>query len=102
MAAHGLCEAGGASLVRLEAGDEVAGLALELVAFSLKPFPSAADELLRSGKRADLPVEIDPGEAPPLNPPVTFFPVTYPFVEDGGREFVLGELVKGGLVVFEA
>lgn len=101
MAAHGLGEAGGAALVSFEAGDEVAGLAPEFVAFSFTPFPSAADKLFRSGKWADIPVEIDPGEVAAFNPAVGFFPVTYPFVEDGGREFVLRELMEGGLVVLE-
>ena len=100
--AHGLCEAGGASLVSLEAGDEVAGLAFECVAFSLKPFAGAADELPRSGKRADVLIQIDPGEVAALDPTMTFFPVAHPFVEDCGRELVLRELVEGGLVVLEA
>ena len=102
MATDGLCEPGGASLVSFEAGDEVAGLAFELVAFSLRPFAGASHELASSGKGADVPVEIDPREAAALDPTVVFFPVAHPFVEDAGGELGLCELVQGGLVVLES
>ena len=45
-------------------------------------------------------VQIDPGEATAFEATVVFFPVADPFVGDVG-EFALGELVEGGLVVFE-
>lgn len=102
MPANGLREPDGAPLVSLEAGDEVAGVAFDLVAFSLHPFAGAADELPRTGKEADVPVEIDSREAAAFDSAVAFFPVTDPFVEDGGGEFGLGELVEGGLVVLES
>ena len=102
MTANGLCEPGGASLLPLETGDEVAGLAFDLRAFPFGPLAGAPDELARAGKGADVLIQIDPGEAAALGPAVVFFPVADPFVGDGAGETGPGELVEGGLVVLEA
>lgn len=101
VAANGSGELGGAFLFPPEAGNEAAGLGFEFVAFPLIPFAGHPDELSRSRKEADVPVEIDSGEAAALNSAVVFFPVAHPLVGDAS-EFVLRELVEGGLVVFEA
>ena len=103
VAADGLREPGGASLLGFETGDEVAGLAFKLSAFPFGPLAGAPDELARAGKGADVLIQIDPGEAAALDPAVVFFPVADPFVGNGGGgEAALGELVEGGLVVLEA
>lgn len=101
VAANGLGEPGGASVLPLKAGDEVAGLAFEFIAFPFDPFADDPDKLTRAGKEADVPVQINAGKATALNATVIFFPVADPFVWNGVGEAVLGELVKGGLVVLE-
>jgi len=103
VAADGLREPGGASLLGFETGDEVAGFAFKLGAFPFGPLAGAADELASAGKGADVLIQIDPGEAAALDPAVVFFPVADPFVGNGGGgEAALRELVEGGLVVLEA
>ncbi len=102
MAANGLREPGGASLLALEAGDEVAGLAFELRAFALNPFARDPDKLPGVGKGADVLVQIDPGEMAPFDAAVVFFPVADPFAENRVGEFALRELVECGLVVLES
>lgn len=94
-------EAGGASHLTFEAGDEVAGLAFELVAFPLDPFARDPDQLACAGKETDVLIQIDPGDAAAFDAAVVFFPVATPFVGNSGK-FALRELVEGGLVVFEA
>jgi hypothetical protein len=101
VAADGLREPGGASLLTFEAGDEVTGLAFEFVAFALEPFASAFDELPRSGKGTDVAIQISAREVASLDPAVLFFPVADPFVGERG-ELALGKLVKGWLVVLES
>lgn len=101
MAADGLRKADGASHLTFEAGDEVAGLAFELVAFPLDPFARDPDQLACAGKETDVLIQIDPGDAAAFDAAVVFFPVATPFVENSGK-FALRELVEGGLVVFEA
>lgn len=100
MAADGLGEPGGASLLRFEAGDEVTGLAFEFVAGALEPLAGAPDELPRAGKMTDVPIQLDAREMAALDPAVLFLPVADPFVGAGG-ELALGQLVKGWLVVLE-
>ena len=102
VAANGLRENGGALLLTHETGDEVAGLAFEFVAFPLDPFAGASDELACEGKGADVLIKIDSGEVATFDSSVVFFPFTHPFVRNCGGEAVLGELVKGGLVVFNS
>jgi hypothetical protein len=102
VAANGLREPGSTSLLSVEAGDEVAGLAFEFDAFSLMPFAGDPDKLARAGKGADVLVQIDAGEAAALGSSVVFFPVADPFVGKGVGEAALRELVEGGLVAFEA
>ena len=102
VAANGLREPGGASLLAVETGDEVAGLAFEFRAFALNPFTRDPDELAGVGKGADVLVQIDPGEVAAFDAAVVFFPTAHPFVGDGGGEAALGELVEGGLVVLDA
>jgi len=86
----------------LKAGDEVAGLAFEFIAFPFDPFPDDPDKLARAGKGADVLIQIDPGEAAAFGATVVFFPVADPFVLNGVGEAALGELVEGGLVVLDA
>ena len=102
MAADGLREPGGAALFTGETGDEVAGLAFEFSAVVVDPFARAADQLAGVGKGADVLIQIDPGEVAAFGAAVVFFPVADPFVLNGVGEAALGELVEGGLVVFEA
>lgn len=101
MVSDGLCETRGTPLFPFQAGDEVAGFAFEFVAFVPIPFPGAPDELPRSGKEADVPFCINPGEVPPLNASVAFFPVATPFIGDRG-ELVPGDLVDRGLIILES
>ena len=96
VAADGLREPGRASLVTVQAGDEISGLA-----FSLEPFASAADELARSGKEADVPFQINAREVAAFASAVVFFPFSHPFVGNFRAEPGLRELVEGGLVVLE-
>lgn len=102
MAADGLPELGRTSLLSFEAGDEVAGLAFELVAVGLHPFADDPDQLAGSGKGTDVLVQIDPGDAAPFDASVVFFPAAQPFIWSAGGEAALGELMEGGLVVLEA
>jgi hypothetical protein len=54
------------------------------------------------GKGADVLIQIDAGEVAALDAVVVFLPVARPFVENGGGQAALRELVEGGLVVLEA
>jgi hypothetical protein len=101
VAPDGLRQPGGASLIPLKAGDEVAGLAFELIAFPLHPFAGDFHKLPCAGKQADLPVEVNPCDVAAFDPPVVLFPIADPLV---GKiaEAPLGKLVKGGLVVLES
>lgn len=99
--ANGLRKLGGSFFLTLETGDEVTGLAFEFVAFPFKPFAGAPDELPRSGKEADVPVEIDPGEVAAFDSSVLFSPITHPFIR-GVDETFLCEFMEGGLVVLES
>ena len=101
VAPKGLGEPDGASVPPVETGDEVAGLAFEFIAFPFDPFADDPDKLARAGKEADVPVQINAGKAAALDATVVFFPVADPLVWNGGGEAVLGEAVKGGLVVLE-
>ena len=102
VAANGLGEPGGASVLPVETGDEVAGLAFEFSAFPFDPFADDPDKLARARKGADVLIQIDPGESAALDATVVFFPVADPFVGYGLGEAALRELVEGGLVVLEA
>ena len=82
MVPDGLCETRGTSRFLFQAGDEVAGLAFEFAAITLIPFSGAPDELPRSGKEADVPFHIDPGEVATLDAPMAFFPIATPFIGD--------------------
>lgn len=75
-----LPKAGCTPLLRLKAGDEVAGLAFEFVALVLDPLAPAPDQLPRAGEGADVLIQIDPGEVAAFEATVLFFPVAYPFV----------------------
>jgi len=106
VSANGLGKQRGASLLGFETGDEVADFAFDfggflLVAFRFEPFAGAPDELAGAGKKADLLVDVDPGEAAALDAPVLLFPLADPLVCDRGGQAALGEPVEAGLVVLE-
>lgn len=90
-----------AFLLTLEAGDEVAGFALELRAAPLEPFAGAAHELPGTGKGADVLIQIATGEMTALDATVGFFPVTDPLIGGGGKA-LLGQGVEGRLVILDA
>jgi len=61
VAANGLRESGGASLVTGQAGDEVASFALKFITRCIAPLAGDPDELACAGKGADDLIQIDPG-----------------------------------------
>ena len=87
----------------LKAGDEDPGLAFKLFTAGFIPLAGHGEDLARSGKAADLFVKGHDAEQAAFTASVPFFPSTGPVwlgaFEPG--EFGKGELVKGGLVVFE-
>jgi len=102
VAADGLCDPGRAPLPAFEAGDEVAGLAFDLVAVGFHPFAGDPHELARSGKGADVQIQIGQGDVAALDAPVLFFPLADPLVGEAVGQEAPGEPVEGGLVVLEA
>lgn len=72
-----------AFLLTFRTGNEVAHLGLDPGARGIRavgPLAGAAHQLPRSGERADILVEVDPGQAAALDAAVVFFPCPDPFV----------------------
>lgn len=90
---------GGTTFFFFQTGDEVTGLAFEFVAPVFLPLPDDPHELFRTGKAADLFVEVDPRHSTALGASVAFFPRADPFVGDIG-ELLLRSFVERRLVVF--
>jgi hypothetical protein len=95
-------DGGGATLERFVKVEDL-GLAFEFFTASFIPLAGHGEDLARSGKAADLLVKAHHAEQAAFSSSVLFFPSTGPVLlgafEPG--EFGKGQLMKGGLVVFE-